>query len=352
MKLRNSFSLMAVTMILATLPYISCSNKQLATTNADTYPTEVPEYMKDIAGLEKLRTKIDYSKPEHWVSLPQKPTKPVDVFFLYPTVVGMQFPTKICDINDSAMVAGTEWVMRAQASVFAESCNVFVPYYRQISLPQPGSDHMAINKFMSHFDATDALDYFLTHLNQGRPFILAGHSQGSILTINLLADYMTKHPKALSRMVAAYPIGFSVTKEWLEQTGLKFAEGPTDTGVIISWNTEGLRNKNAFNMEVLPGEVSINPINWRRDTTYAPASSNLGSINNTTGKITVPGIADARLDTDRGVVVVTTADTTYALPAYAAPMFGPESYHLYDYGFFYNNLKQNIADRIAAWMRK
>ena len=33
-------------------------------------------------------------------------------------------------------------------------------------------------------------------------------------------------------------------------------------------------------------------------------------------------------------------------------MFGPESYHLYDYGFFFNNLKQNVADRIKAYMEK
>ena len=29
-----------------------------------------------------------------------------------------------------------------------------------------------------------------------------------------------------------------------------------------------------------------------------------------------------------------------------------KDYHRYDYGFFYNNLKQNIADRIKAFMEK
>ena len=42
--------------------------------------------------------------------------------------------------------------------------------------------------------------------------------------------------------------------------------------------------------------------------------------------------------------MVTTADApTYAIPADAAALFGPESYHLHDYGFIYNNLKQNVA---------
>ena len=41
----------------------------------------------------------------------------------------------------------------------------------------------------------------------------------------------------------------------------------------------------------------------------------------------------------------------YAIPADGAQMFGPESYHLHDYGFF-NNFKQNVADRIKAYMEK
>lgn len=32
-----------------------------------------------------------------------------------------------------------------------------------------------------------------------------------------------------------------------------------------------------------------------------------------------------------------------------AMMLGPQSYHLHDYGFFFNNFKQNVADRIKAF---
>ena len=66
-----------------------------------------------------------------------------------------------------------------------------------------------------------------------------------------------------------------------------------------------------------------------------------------------PGIADARVDTVRGSVVVTTADAKlYAIPTDGAAMFGPESYHLHDYGFFFNNIKQNVADRVKAFLEK
>ena len=101
-----------------------------------------------------------------------------------------------------------------------------------------------------------------------------------------------------------------------------------------------------------PGAVSINPINWKRDDTYAPAKDNLGSLD-IEGKLVAPGFADARVDLVRGSVVVTTADTkVYGLPKEAVPMFGPESYHRFDYGFFYNDLKKNIADRIKAYQEK
>ena len=82
-------------------------------------------------------------------------------------------------------------------------------------------------------------------------------------------------------MVAAYVIGYSVTKDDLEEyPHLKFATGEDDTGVIISWNTEGKKNveEKAYNIVVLPNEISINPLNWKLDDTYAPASENLGSM--------------------------------------------------------------------------
>ena len=181
---------------------------------------------------------------------------------------------------------------------------------------------------------------------------ITGHSQGAATVIALLENYMTKHPEALSRMVAAYPIGFAVTKDWLAKTGLKFAEGATDTGVIVSWNTEGPANSEAKNVTLAPGGISINPINWKRDDTYASAKENLGSLT-VDGKLVVPGVADARVDTVRGSIVVTTADPKlYAIADEGTQMFGPECYHVHDYGFFFNNLKQNVADRIKAFTEK
>ena len=363
MKKQNFLVLLASVMLVA-MNLASCKSSNKTAAEASRIG-EIPEAAQYIVGIEKFDSVIDYSQAECWLDVPASMVKdgvldataadslkPVDVFYIYPTVTGFRPETEVCDMTDTMMISGAKVVRQIQTAVFDESCNVFMPYYRQISMPKPDSDYQAIIGYVSGFDATDALDYFLTHLNQGRPFIIAGHSQGAATVIALLENYMTKHPEALSRMVAAYPIGFAVTKDWLAKTGLKFAEGATDTGVVVSWNTEGPANLKEKNMTLAPGGISINPINWKRDETPAGVKENLGSLTYD-GKFVTPGIADARVDTVRGSVVVTTVDAKlYAIPVEETQMFGPESYHLHDYGLFFNNFKQNVADRIKAFTEK
>ena len=159
-------------------------------------------------------------------------------------------------------------------------------------------------------------------------------------------------------MVAAYVIGFSITKDDLAACPyLKFASGENDTGVIVSWNTEGPKNaeENAQNVVVLPNGISINPLNWKLDETYAPASENLGSLvhNEKTGELEIADIgADAQVNPARGVVVTNAKAEKLSeeLIAIAAEFFGPDGRHANDYTFYYNNIKDNVAKRIATYL--
>ena len=172
------------------------------------------------------------------------------------------------------------------------------------------------------------------------------------MTKIVLGEYMQAHPEYYERMVAAYPIGYSITKDFLEaHPYLKFAEGADDTGVIVSWNTEGKGNKGQKNLVVEPNAISINPINWKRDDTYAGFEENLGSRiwNEETSEYEVlKGIADAQVDTERGVVICTAEDPEYA----PAELFGPESLHGHDYDFYYENLKENVKTRVEAYLKQ
>jgi hypothetical protein len=149
-------------------------------------------------------------------------------------------------------------------------------------------------------------------------------------------------------MIAAYAIGYSITEDYLKANPhLKFAEGADDTGVIISYNTEGPGNEN--NLVVLPDAISINPINWKRDETYASAEENLGGyiVNEKLAKMEyVPHAADAKVDLKRGVIIT----TTKALEPMPGPKpFGNASFHNGDYALYYNNIKANVAARVAAY---
>ena len=79
------------------------------------------------------------------------------------------------------------------------------------------------------------LGYYFQHYNQGRTFFIAGHSQGSAMTSIVLQKYFKEHPDYYQRMVAAYVIGYAVTKDDLAANlHLKFATGESDTGVITA----------------------------------------------------------------------------------------------------------------------
>lgn len=305
-------------------------------------------------------TATDYSDESHWYQIPEI-TKDVDAFYFYPTLYNGtdEGDEDYAAIDNEDMLAAVGPVYQGQASAFEESANVFVPYYRQSSMlheikayEETGSLDAALESKPLE-DAKAALDYYFENYNDGRPFILAGHSQGSALMRLVLKTYFKEHPEYYGRMIAAYIIGYSVTQDDLDDYPyLKFAAGETDTGVIISWNTEGQENvdTDADSIVVLDGSIAINPLNWKRDETYASSDENLGSIvtDSDTGESGFSDIgADAQVNVKRGVVV-TNADTDPVTDL--AGCFGPESYHTSDYSLYYLNIRENAGKRVEAYM--
>ncbi len=179
-------------------------------------------------------------------------------------------------LDNEEMLAGAKIEYRDHASAYADSANVFVPYYRQSGMRYAGEAIKKTGSFDNalmgppYEDLTAALDYYFENCNGGRPFIIAGHSQGSAMTLLLLKKYFREHPDYYERMVAAYPIGYSVTDEYLEANPhLKFAAGECDTGVIVSWNTEG-----PGNCESLPHDDSPSvPQGECRPNAFPPSAS-------------------------------------------------------------------------------
>ena len=59
--------------------------------------------------------------------------------------------------------------------------------------------------------------------------------------------------------------------------------------------------------------------------------------------------ADAQVVPSRGVIVSNGEADHSQMPAFMTDIFGPASFHNEDYTFYYNNIKDNVAKRIAAY---
>jgi hypothetical protein len=308
----------------------------------------------------------DYSQRRYWMMAPQNPdVHPVDVLFFHTTtytdpnyidpMTGSRLTTPLDSskppvwnqtIADAIADKTAAPISNAQVSVFAACCNIYAPFYRQAAMPEvlqgdPVASERALSVAYSDIEA--AFDYYMTHLNNGRPFILAGHSQGSNLLLWLLERRMD-NAAHLKKMVAAYVIGWSVTTDELDQyPNLEMCESAAQTGCIVSYNTQGPLAQ--FSM-ARPGAVSVNPLLmlWTTSTDVAPASLNLGAVFMppiVSELMEIPNFSGA-FNQD-GALILTTPPTT-----------GPISnaiqlYHTYDYAMFYRNLEQNAKVRIEAF---
>jgi len=290
--------------------------------------------------------KPDYSSIYYWAYCPSQIEKNVDVFYVYPTLFGGRENNNM-DITDTKMRSLVQAVIPKQAGVFVDYCNVFVPYYRQMSLDGLTMDEEQRNQYFSIglTDVEQAFDFYINNLNNGRPFIIAGHSQGSQVIIELMKSKFGDD-EVFHKLVAAYIIGYSVTDEDLaECEWLKIAEAEDDIGVIITYNTQ---SESATGSPVLlPNANCVNPLNWKTTSEYAQKELNLGAVffkgNGEIDSI-VGQFTDAWID-DNGALVTGTPNVN----AYSSDIFPIGVYHMYDYSFFFNNLKENVGVRIETY---
>ena len=303
----------------------------------------------------------DYANPGHWLSLPVNPSKPVDVFYVYPTVWAKADPAEpnYCAIDHPGMLQGAASAFTQQATAFETTGNIYAPFYRQAdgasTLILTEDHRWEIVRKVPAADVTAAFDYYINNFNNGRPFIIAGHSQGANVMMFLLSEYMKTHAGVYARMIAAYVIGYPVTADFMAaNTHLHFAAGPDDTGVIISYNTQSPKVAPGTNIVVANNiGLVINPINWKRDETAAPASESLGSY--------MPGctlthfekelnFADARIDLSQGVVICSSVNDNDINVMSGG--IGLGVYHIFDIPFYYYNLRENAERRVSKYLGK
>ncbi len=164
---------------------------------------------------------------------------PVDCFYVYPTISGQ--PT----VNANLQVGLREdEVATAQASRFSQTCRVYAPVYRQITLA--ALEHPAritrAHALVSYRSVRAAFHDYLAHYNHGRGIVFIGHSQGATILTRLLKQEVDPRPSLRHRLVSALLLGGNVTVKKNRTTGGDFAHIPActsgrQTGCVVAYSS-------------------------------------------------------------------------------------------------------------------
>ena len=297
-----------------------------------------------------------YSNNENWAYLETDvEEKDADVFFICPTVYGGDENTFNMSMEDEETKESFLGAINMEKGIYDEECRFFAPYYRQAALNVYEMESADREQYMeiAYEDVKEAFEYYMEHYNNGNPIVLAGFSQGADLGIRLLKDCFADED-VNKLLVACYAIGWSITEEEIQEySHLKFAEGETDTGVIISFNSEAENITDSLMIPEGTKTLAINPLNWKTDGTVADKSQNAGAcFTDYSGNIVteIPQLTGAYIDSVRGALKVTDVTATdYPAVLY---IFEDGIYHLYDYQFFYRNLQENVNERINQYLEE
>ena len=163
----------------------------------------------------------------------------VDCFYVYPTV------SRDAGLNSDLVAGGEEELMaETQAARFSSVCRVFAPIYRQMTLASiaayaAGTDVSAAGR-IAYGDVRAAFRQYIKARSGGRPFVLIGHSQGSLILQQLIAQEIEPDPALRKRMLLAILPGYNllVPRGKLVGGTLKrtpLCSRPGETGCVLSW---------------------------------------------------------------------------------------------------------------------
>jgi hypothetical protein len=156
------------------------------------------------------------------------PAPKVDCFYVYPTVDYSLIPGNHETFTDlEPMAAATV----AQAARFRESCALFVPLYRQVTIGTylRKREELQAGLAIAFSDVEAAFAQYLASMNHGRPIVLLGHSQGAEMIERLLKRFFERDPILRSRLLLAMPIGGDVAVPKGKVAGGTFSNIPLCT---------------------------------------------------------------------------------------------------------------------------
>lgn len=300
----------------------------------------------------------DFSQLDFWAAHPwkQDPSDSIpaflknemrdslaDVFFLHPTTFTKEKDSiqTNASIDDAYINAKTDYsTILYQASVFNQHCRVFAPRYRQAHIQNFYSADSSKAKAAferAYADIKAAFEYYLTHFNNGRPIIIAGHSQGAFLSERLLKEFFENKPLA-KQLVAAYVIGWPVAGHYYNT--ITICKDPVQTGCICSWRTFRQGYRPPYMQKETDTAWVTNPLSWTTSTDFISRKENKGAVvrfNKLYKKSTDAQISNGLLQTRK--------------PRFPwSFLYRSKNYHVGDINLYYMDIRENVGQRIASFL--
>jgi hypothetical protein len=269
----------------------------------------------------------------------------VDVFFVHPTtyIGDTKDAKRNANINDAELNAKTDYSsLLYQASVFNHQCRVFAPRYRQAHYDNYFVDSsIALPIFdTAYHDVLKAFQFYLQHYNNGRPFIIASHSQGTNHSMRLLKEQIEGKP-LMQKMVYAFIIGMPVPKGFFQQ--LPACDSKAATGCFVAYRTYKTNHVEPYVAKETFKSIVVNPVTWQLDSSIVDKQQHRGAMLWDFNKF-YP--ANLRTQVHGNVLWC-------SKPKFFGNIFLTNpNYHIADYNLFYLDIRQNITDRINAYWKR
>lgn len=303
----------------------------------------------------------DYAQVDQWAALPTKADNadavplpewkdvqeetPIDVFFIHPTTLTGKPGEKEwnASLTDEELNERTdESTIRYQASIFNGVGKVYSPRFRQAHLHcfYTKKTIDAANALeLAYEDVRAAFQYYLDHYNNGRPFIIASHSQGTFHAKKLVSEFVDGKPLQ-KQFIVAYLVGLSVPADLY--TSIPPCQKREETGCFCSWRTvrEGYMPKILHFPD--SNIVVTNPVTWDASITTSTKEEQLGAVLKDFKKV-YPELVRTTVHEDLLWVNKPKFPGSFLLTT--------KNYHIADYNFFYADIRQNAQDRVNAFLR-
>jgi hypothetical protein len=336
---------------------------------------------------------LDYSLKSNWLAHPESKdnadwlpaggrvlpdgNKPAYVFFVHPTAyLGNEHWVGTLDKN-TATQENRQWIMANQASAYNRCCDVYAPYYREVSIAtyfETDLNTTAPAIEFAYRDVARAFESFLQQIPKNGPIILASHSQGTLHAQRLLQQVIDDGPLH-QRLVAAYLVGGTVHEHLFSShyRNIRICEEPTDLHCAVAfdtWREDVQIQKSVPNwvgdryMRNNDRWLCVNPLSWEHNEEAVSRHDNPGSlpVQNKYNLYSFGGDVPVGLSWRppgtpvRGVASAQCEGGVLRTNDIEPGLFDGQSwggnYHSLDYALYYQSIRENAQVRVDAWWRQ